>query len=50
MNIFTSLEMILAVAKSHSSDRAIKSPNDDMRSAPKIQQIHVGKFKVMYMY
>lgn len=27
--------LTLAVAKSHFSDKAIKSPNDDIRSAPR---------------
>ena len=30
----TSLDMILAVGVSHTSERAIKSPNDDILSAP----------------
>lgn len=31
---FTSLEMILAVGTSHTSDKAMKSPNDDILSEP----------------
>lgn len=32
--LLTSLDIILAVMASHLSDRAMKSPNDDIRSAP----------------
>lgn len=34
----TSLEMIFAVARSHGADRAMKSPNEDIRSAPTSRQ------------
>lgn len=32
--LFTSLDMILAVGTSHTSDRAMKSPNEDILSEP----------------
>ena len=39
----TSLDMILAVATSQASDRAIKSPKDDILSAPEESVMHVFK-------
>ena len=49
---FTSLEMILAVGTSQTSDREIKSPNDDILSAPdKIQSnLNISKPKFIINY